>query len=83
MYISIRCRSAHVWVISGETKGLRDDRCLTEETGLVGGSTSLKALWNRKSLTLKRRFKWYASGSVLPNYFKMTLENTFNKGLWA
>ena len=45
------------------TKGLRAGRSFTEETGLVGGFTSLKALWNMKSLTQGIRFKWHVSGS--------------------
>ena len=57
------------------TKGLRAGGRFNEETGLVGGLTSLKALWNRKSLTREMRLKWHASGSVLLNYFKMTRQS--------
>ena len=34
-----------------QTKGFRASGHFTEELGLVGGLTSLSALWNRKSLT--------------------------------
>ena len=62
------------------TKGLEARGHFTEETGLFGGFTSLKALWNRKSLTQEMRFKWHASGSLSLNYFKMNWIKLNNTG---
>ena len=58
-------------------------RFYTSASWTVGKLTviPLKALWNRISITLERRLKWHASGSVLFNYFKMTCTKLKNTSL--
>ena len=80
IYFSVCLTSNKLYWIEDQLADV-STRFYTSASWTVGKLTviPLKALWNRKSITLERRLKWHASGSVLFNYFKMTwtkLKNT-------